>query len=546
MRRKTKWIDENVENGQTYCYKVRAVGYGYSSEISAASEEVIILIVSLDVPQNVRAVLDDNNFVIDVSWDAVKYAESYTIYRNGSQLAEGITGTHWTDESPLSGNNYYSVKAVGHGLTSNTSANSESVNYALAAPQNVTAELDDEEFVINVSWDAVKYAESYKVYRSSSSSGSYTLVADNVVTAFWQDTTPLKGNNYYRVYAVGHGQTSTYTTSNVVNWNCEMPSPQNVVAVKGDGQFTVNVSWDSVKYAEYYQVYRSNSATGTFTMVADQVTTNSWTDESAGYGSRYYKVCAVGHGLTSEMSAASEEVSIEYVVHPEYNVQVTVNGVSFTMIKVEAGTFQMGSTSGRDNEQPVHQVTLTNDYYIGETEVTQELWQAVMGSNPSYFKGSKLPVEQVSWNECQTFIAKLNELTGKNFRLPTEAEWEFAARGGNASQGYTYSGSNTVGDVAWYSSNSSSKTHEVATKAPNELGIYDMSGNVWEWCQDWYGSYNSEAQTNPTGPASGSSRVYRGGSWYNYDGYCRVACRYRATLPTYYYLGLRLAFSVPE
>lgn len=118
----------------------------------------------------------------------------------------------------------------------------------------------------------------------------------------------------------------------------------------------------------------------------------------------------------------------------------------------------------------------------------------------------------------------MNTLTGRSFRLPTEAEWEFAARGGNASEGYTYSGSNTVGDVAWYGSYSSSKTHEVATKAPNELGIYDMRGNVWEWCQDWYGSYSSSAQTNPTGPTSGSNRVIRGGSWYSSDG-CRVAYR---------------------
>jgi len=144
-----------------------------------------------------------------------------------------------------------------------------------------------------------------------------------------------------------------------------------------------------------------------------------------------------------------------------------------------------------------------------------------------------LPVEQVSWNDCQTFITKLNELTGRNFRLPTEAEWEFAARGGNASEGYTYSGSNTVGEVAWYWDNIPSQssgttgygTQPVATKAPNELGIYDMSGNVWEWCQDWYGSYSSSSQTNPTGPTSGSGRVDRGGSWDNIGNYCRVAYR---------------------
>ena len=220
-----------------------------------------------------------------------------------------------------------------------------------------------------------------------------------------------------------------------------------------------------------------------------------------------------------------------------------VNGVEFTMVAVEGGTFQMGSENGEGYERPVHQVTLSS-FSIGETEVTQELWEAVMGSNPSSYKGSKLPVEQVSWNDCQTFITKLNQLTGQSFRLPTEAEWEYAARGGNQSKGYLYAGSNTLDEVAWYGSNSSSKTHDVATKSPNELGLYDMSGNVWEWCQDWYSSsyYSKSVVDNPQGPSSGSYRVYRGGSW-RYDAWsCRVSDR-RCNWPkfTYDYLGLRLA-----
>ena len=220
----------------------------------------------------------------------------------------------------------------------------------------------------------------------------------------------------------------------------------------------------------------------------------------------------------------------------------TVNGVSFKMIAVKGGTFQMGSDDGYEWEKPVHQVTLS-DYYIGETEVTQELWSAVMGSNPSRFSGNmQCPVEMVSWNDCQTFISKLNELTGATFRLPTEAQWEFAARGGNNSQGYIYSGSNTIDDVAWYTSNSSSTTHPVKTKAPNELGIYDMSGNVLEWCSDWYGSYSSAAQTDPTGPSTGSSRVRRGGSWGHNAAHCRVVYRsnYAPTCGVSD-LGLRLA-----
>lgn len=229
------------------------------------------------------------------------------------------------------------------------------------------------------------------------------------------------------------------------------------------------------------------------------------------------------------------------------NRTFTVNGVSFTMVAVKGGTFTMGATSEQtgaaSDESPTHLVTLS-DYYIGETEVTQELWQAVMGSNPSNFTGNlQRPVEMVSWNDCQTFITKLNALTGETFSLPTEAEWEYAARGGNKAQGYLYSGSNTIGDVAWYTSNSSSTTHPVKTKQSNELGIYDMSGNVWEWCADWYGSYSSSAQTDPVGPSSGSYRVLRGGGWFNNATYCRVAFRYRyAPAFVYHNLGgLRLS-----
>ena len=175
--------------------------------------------------------------------------------------------------------------------------------------------------------------------------------------------------------------------------------------------------------------------------------------------------------------------------------------------------------------------------------MTQELWQAVMGKNPSNFKGDlQRPVEEVSWKDCQEFIEKLNRMTGQQFRLPTEAQWEYAARGGSKSRGYKYSGSNDLGSVAWYTDNSGKDTHPVKTKLPNELGIYDMSGNVWEWCQDWYGSYSSGSQTNPTGPSSGSCRVCRGGSWFNGARLCRSSRRgYDTPSGRDVNLGLRLS-----
>lgn len=223
-----------------------------------------------------------------------------------------------------------------------------------------------------------------------------------------------------------------------------------------------------------------------------------------------------------------------------------VNGVKFTMIEVEGGTFTMGDNSNRVGEQyannkPAHNVTLSS-FYIAQTEVTQELWHAVMGKWPESYKGPKYPVNDVSWDDCQKFIKKLNSITGKKFRLPTEAEWEFAARGGNMSKGYKYAGSNTINDVSWYSTNSLYGTHEVATKKPNELGIYDMSGNSIEWCQDWYdyNYYKSSPSINPIGPKSGKQRVLRGGGWKQDD---RATClsRYFDSPKRDVFKGFRLA-----
>ncbi len=232
----------------------------------------------------------------------------------------------------------------------------------------------------------------------------------------------------------------------------------------------------------------------------------------------------------------------------------TVNGVSFVMTYVEGGTFLMGATEEQgndasDRERPVHQVTVSS-FHIGQTEVTQALWMAVMGESPSYFTGEQRPVESVSWDECQQFIATLNSLTGREFRLPTEAEWEFAARGGNESMGCKYSGSNNLASVGWYSYNDawewrgtgSHGTHNVATRMPNELFLFDMSGNVHEWCNDWYANYDYASQTDPTGPASGTNKVYRGGCWYFDEWFCRVSFRNSVT-PSYhsYGIGFRLA-----
>lgn len=216
------------------------------------------------------------------------------------------------------------------------------------------------------------------------------------------------------------------------------------------------------------------------------------------------------------------------------------------MVYVDGGTFTMGATSeqGNDayeNEKPTHQVTLTS-FYIGRYEVTQVEWMAVMGSNPSYFQSAKRPVEEVSWDDCQKFIHKLNSLTGMKFRLPTEAEWEFAARGGNNSRKCKYSGSNVISSVAWIDVNSGKSTSQVGQRTANELGLYYMSGNVREWCEDRYDNYIPSSQINLQGPSSGVNRVTRGGSWNLSDSSSRVSNRsYCPPSYSFSYLGLRIA-----
>ena len=218
------------------------------------------------------------------------------------------------------------------------------------------------------------------------------------------------------------------------------------------------------------------------------------------------------------------------------------------MVYIEAVEFTMGATKeqkgeANSDEKPAHPVVL-NCFNLCKYEVTQELWEAVMGDNPSHFKGKNLPVENVSWDDCLKFIMKLNELTGKKYRLPTEAEWEYAARGGSNSMHYKYSGGNSLEYVSWYFHNSMDKTHTVGMMKPNELGLYDMSGNVWEWCQDWYGSYDKKTAYYPTGPIKAYNKVFRGGGYDNGETYCR--CSYRnGTAPQNKFknLGLRLAHS---
>ena len=269
----------------------------------------------------------------------------------------------------------------------------------------------------------------------------------------------------------------------------------------------------------------------------------------------------MNEALTNRWNFAADVVSSSLTLYAKWNTGGSASGL-VEMVYVPGGSFQMGnpdSSVGDSDERPVHTVTVSG-FYMGKHEVTQGQWQAVMGSNPSSFRGTNLPVESVSWYDAVEFCNALSvaesltpyytinknqtdpnntssydtykwlvttNTSAAGYRLPTEAQWEYAAKGGNGSPGnYTYSGSNTAADVAWYSGNSGSTTHTVGTKAANGLGIYDMSGNVWEWCWDWYGSYSNTAQTDPVGASSGSFRVERGGGWGRSAGIVRSADRY--------------------
>jgi formylglycine-generating enzyme required for sulfatase activity len=231
----------------------------------------------------------------------------------------------------------------------------------------------------------------------------------------------------------------------------------------------------------------------------------------------------------------------------------TINGIE--CVYVSPGIFMMGSPaneSGRDNDETQHQVTLTQGFWIGKYEVTQAQYRAAMGNNPSYYGGDDKPVENVTWYDADAFCKAVGG------RLPTEAEWEFAARGGNLSKGYIYSGSNNLDEAGWYQDNIPSQslgssgygTQPVGTKSPNELGIYDMSGNIWEWCgdwydylYDWYDGYTNTTVIDPAGPNTGGKRVLRGGSWGNDAEYCRLANRTGADpSDSLYYWGLRVCF----
>ena len=404
-----------------------------------------------------------------------------------------------------------------------------------------TADVKTFSLTSNTSWSITRNGVTWFTVSNSSGTGNSTITLTATANT---STTPRTAT----LTVSGGGKTHNIAITQAAAPNLELTVSLSSLSFSASGEektfsITSNASWSMTRNGATWFTLTPSSGTGDKTITAVATVNTSSSQRTA-------SVTVTGAGKTHTIAVTQAGKS---PLNPD-------------MVLVQGGSFTMGCTGeqGIDcypDERPAHQVTLSS-FYIGKYEVTEEQWKAVMGNNPSIdIRGDNYPVERVSWNDIvgttgsymdingvryyeNGYIYKLNQQTGKRYRLPTEAEWEYAARGGNQSKGFKYSGNNTVDNVAWYTVNSSNRKHTVGSRSPNELGIYDMSGNVWEWCSDWFNDkyYSNYAQTNPQGPSSGYFRVTRGGCWYFIEVACRVSHRdYNSVGTRSSYLGFRLA-----
>ena len=473
-----------------------------------------------------------------LTFESASGSNTFTITSN---TAWTVTSNQtWCTVSTSSGSNNGTITV---NVSENTSLDSRSATITVKAgeqSQNITVTQAGAKATLQLDMTSM-------YFESSSISNSFTITSNTNWTAesnrSWCTLSPSSGSGDGKVMIIVSENTSTDSRSATITVKAGDLS-QTIAVTQAGAMATLwlnktNMSFNSSNGSDYFTITSNTSWSVTSNQTWCRVSSSSGSDnstitvnvtENTSTSSRSATITVKAGGLSQTISV----IQAGATPTNQSTRTFTANGVSFMMVRVDGGSFTMGDNS-YDRDKPTHKVTLSS-YYIGETEVTQELWQAVMGSNPSYFSGSQKPVDNVSWNDCQEFIRKLNSLTGQSFRLPTEAEWEFAARGGNKNQGQ-YGGS------GWCDrSGSPGQTNNVKMLSPNELGLYDMIGNVWEWCQDWYGNYSSSSQTNPTGPSSGSKRVLRGGSYENDSDFCTVSFRDLNT-PSYRktYVGMRLA-----
>ena len=327
---------------------------------------------------------------------------------------------------------------------------------------------------------------------------------------------------FYRVCAYKGAFKSDYTES---SFHSVVPPPHNLSYLQ-NSITSITIGWEyTVSGHDGFRLERRKDAGNWELIVQAGASENTYTDNSIDLFAHDYEYRIMAFYLGYSSTESVLPVDSVYYIEPGFNTNLV-------MMKIKGGAFIMGSTGGNSNEQPVHSVTL-NSYFMGAFEVTQAQWLAVMGENPSYFSGClDCPVDFVTWNEIQTFVQNLSLASGKVYRLPTEAEWEYACGGGAQASGSAertlWAGTsieNQLQNYAWFYDNSGGKSHAVGGKLPNRLGIYDMSGNIAEWCSDWYGPYNSGSQTNPQGPPTGNARVIRGSSWAFLPDHCRTASR---------------------
>ncbi len=449
--------------------------------------------------------------------------------------------TEYIDSNIIPNSEYkYRVKACYDEISSEFIETT--INTEFSPPRNLQI-VQTSPTSVRLTWeDNNQWEEGFKIARKKDTDDwieEYAVLEQNSLE--YEDNSILPNSEYvYRVMSYYETVNSDFIETSVNN---EFTPPSNLQIVQ-TSLISVYLSWvDNNQGEDGFKIARKKD-------------NEDWIEEYAvlGANSQEYE--------DSDIESSSiylYRVKSFYQDFESAFVEEEIYTIPDNFVLVPAGTFTMGRTTGTgdSDEVPTHQVSLSS-FYIGKYEVTQAEYQAVMGTNPSYFSGLDKPVEQVSWYDAVEYCNARSiqegltpcyntstwecDYSANGYRLPTEAEWEYAARGGTYNPDYLYAGSDDINSVAWYYDNSSSTTHNVGTKAPNGLGIYDMSGNVYEWCNDWYGSYSSNAQTNPVGPASGYRRVYRGGSWYGFANFCRVAYRnYYYPSNCYNYLGFRLA-----
>ena len=534
--------------------------------VKAELGELTVKVTQIGAAAAISLSVNSLNFTSDSD------SKSFTITSNSSWTVS--SSQTWCTVSPSSGSNNGSVivKVEKNKATSSRTATISVKSDAGDKIVNISQAGADAVLSLNVSSLDFTSAANSKTFKITSNT-SWSVSSNQT----WCTVSPSSGANDGNVTVQVEGNTSTSVRKAIITVRSEAGNKTVIISQAsvsptlslstsslgfsstGSGQsFNVlsNTSWTVSSNKSWCTVQKtSGSGDGSVTI---------WVSENTSTSARTATVTVAASTISRSLSVTQSGAEVTPTPTPiptpipsTGSRTFSVGDVTFKMIAVEGGTFTMGATSEQgsdadDREKPTHSVTLSS-YSIGETEVTQALWQTVMGQKPAndgyqwdstFGLGGGYPAYYVSWNDCQNFIRRLNALTGENFRLPTEAEWEFAARGGNKSRGYKYAGSNNIDIVAWYDDNSGSlcQTHIVGTKSPNELGLYDMSGNVREWCQDWYGYYSSSSQTNPTGPGSGYYRVNRGGNWCIDAWFCRVSCRsYNDPTHRYDVIGLRLA-----